>query len=127
LRMELLQEPQRRDLALVLVAVVAGEDEHRWPVAVRHLCAVDERARPTRGVRDLRELEVADLLPAACEVDRAGDGRVDHGRDSRDRGTATSVASSSRSTSASVCAYEKCERLRFSGSSKMPSFMSSRR
>ena len=69
----------------------------------------------------------ADLLPLTREVDRAPDGRVDHGRVSRNRVTATSVASSRRSTSVSVCAYEKCERLRFSGSSKMPSFMSSRR
>ena len=41
--------------------------------------------------------------------------------------TAASVASSSRSTSASVCAYEKWLRFRFSGSSKMPCFISSRR
>ena len=38
-----------------------------------------------------------------------------------------SVASSSRSTSSSVCAYEKWLRFRFSGSSKMPSFIISRR
>ena len=34
--------------------------------------------------------------------------------------TAASVASSRRSTSASVCAYEKWLRFRFSGSSKIP-------
>ncbi len=137
LRLEPLQEPHRRDLALVLVAVVAGEHEDRRPVAVRNLADVDERARPAGGVVDLREGEVADLLApriAARESivqHRPGESRTHPSRAGvqRQRGqrTAASVPSSSRSTSSSVCAYEKCERLRFSGSSKMPSFISSRR
>ncbi len=127
LRLEPLEQAHRGDLALVLVAVVAGEHEDRRPVAVRDLPDVDERARPAGGVVDLREGEVADLLARRGEVDRAADRRVGHARESRKRVTAASVPSSSRSTSSSVCAYEKCERLRLSGSSKMPSFISSRR
>ena len=125
--LEFLQEPQGGHLTLVLVAVVPGEDEHGRPVAVRDLRDVDEGARPAGGVRDLRKRQVADLLPGAREVDGAADGRVDHARPSSTRVTAISVASSSRSASASVCAYEKCERLRLRGSSKMPSRISSRR
>ena len=70
---ELLEQPQRGDLALVLVAVVSGEDEHGRPLAVRDRRDVDERARPAGGVRDLREREVPDLLAGRGEVDRAGD------------------------------------------------------
>ena len=90
LRLQLLQQPHRRDLALVLVAVVAGEDEHRRAVAVRDRGDVDERARPAGGVRDPREREVPDLLARRREVDRAGDRgvarhRIGHARDSRYR------------------------------------------
>ena len=88
---------------------------------------VDERARPAGGVRDLREREVPDLLAGRGEVDAAGDRRVGHARVSRWRATAPSVASSSRSTSSSTCAYEKWLRFRLRGSSKIPSFISSRR
>ena len=78
LGLQLLDQPQRRDLALVLVAVVPGEDEHVRPVAVRDRRDRDEGARPAAGVRDLRELEPAELLARSREVDRAGDlgGRV---------------------------------------------------
>ena len=73
LRLQLLEQPQRRDLALVLVAVVAGEHEHGRPLAVRDRGDRDEGARPAAGVRDLRERELADLLAGRGEVDRAGD------------------------------------------------------
>ena len=74
LRLELLDQAQRRDLALVLVAVVAGQDEHVRPLAVRDRRDRDEGARPATGVRDLRELQPAELLARSREVDRAGDG-----------------------------------------------------
>ncbi len=74
LGLQLLEQAQRGDLALVLVAVVPGEHEHGRPVAVRDRRDVDERARPAGRVRDLREREVPDLLAGSGEVDRAGDG-----------------------------------------------------
>ena len=74
LGLQLLEQPQRGDLALVLVAVVPGEHEDGRPLAVRDRPDVDERARPARRVRDLREREVPDLLAGGGEVDRAGDG-----------------------------------------------------
>ena len=79
LGLELLDEPQRGDLALVLVAVVAARDEHRRAVAVRDRRDRDEAVGPAAGVRDLRVLQAPDLLAGRGEVDRAGDGRLDHG------------------------------------------------
>src|SRR5947207_3040465 len=125
LRLELLDQPQRGDLALVLVAVVAGEHEHGRPGAARDTRDRDEAARPAARVRDPRQLQPADLLARRGEVDRAGD--LSAQRAASTVLTATSVASSRRSTSSSVWAYEKWLRFRFSGSSKMPCFISSRR
>ena len=71
--------------------------------------------------------EPAELLARRGEVDRAGDLRVRHARAASAAATAVSVASSRRSTSSSVCAYEKWLRFRFSGSSKIPWRISSRR
>ena len=65
LGLQLLQQAQRRDLALVLVAVVPAEHEHGRPVAVPDRGDVDVRARPAGGVRDLREREMPD---AACRA-----------------------------------------------------------
>ena len=62
----------------------------------------------------------AELLAPSRQVDRAGDGSRRHARAASAAETAVSVASSSRSTSSSVCAYEKWLRFRFSGSSKIP-------
>ncbi len=124
-RVDLGEEPAGGDLALVLVAVGAGRDEHRRAGAVRDRRDRDRDVPVVRPCR--RQPELADLLAAVGrEVDRARD-RMAHARDARYRVTARSVASSSRSTSSSVCAYEKWLRFRFSGSSKMPSFISSRR
>ena len=50
-----------------------------------------------------------------------------HARAASAAATAVSVASSRRSTSSSVCAYEKWLRFRFSGSSKIPWRINSRR
>jgi len=112
---------------LVLAGNHGDEYEDGRPVAAGDRRDVDEGAGPAGGVRDLREREVPDLLARRREVDAAGDCRVGHARVSRWRATAPSVASSSRSTSSSVCAYEKWLRFRLSGSSKIPSFISSRR
>jgi hypothetical protein len=101
-RVDLLDEPHRRDLALVLVAVVAARDEDRGAVAVRDRRDRDEAVRPAAGVRDFRVLQTPDLLPGRGQVDRRGDGRFRHDRESRTVVTAASVASSNRS--ASLCA-----------------------
>ena len=80
-------------------------DEHRRPVAVRDRRDRDEAVGPAAGVRDLRELQPADLLAGRGEVDRAGDLRRLITRAASAAATAASVASSRRSTSSSVCAY----------------------
>src|SRR5262249_44572863 len=116
-------EPEDGDLALVLVAVGAARDEHRRAVAVRDR---HDRDRDEPSVRRAsRKAELAGLLAARRQVDRAGDGMAH--RWASTVVTAASVASSRRSTSASVCAYEKWLRFRFSGSSKMPCLRSSLR
>ena len=72
--------------------------------------------------------EPAELLARSREVDRARDlGGRSHARAASAAATAVSVASSRRSTSSSVCAYEKWLRFRFSGSSKIPWRINSRR
>ena len=83
-------EPQRRDLPLVLVAVVAARDEHGGAVAVRDRRDRDEAVRPAAGVRDLRVLEAPDLLAGRREVDRAGDRRLRHTRAASTAETAAS-------------------------------------
>src|SRR5581483_5764446 len=104
LRLELAHEPQRRDLALVLVAVVPARHEHGRAVAVADRRDRDEAVRPAARVRDLRELEASDVLARRGEVDRAGDRRLVQALLSSTVVTAASVASSSRSTSSSLCA-----------------------
>ena len=79
LRLGLAREPQRRDLALGLVAVDAAEHEHRRAVAAVDRHDRDEEVRPSARVRRARHLQPAELLAGRGEVERAVDGAVRHG------------------------------------------------
>ncbi len=64
---------QQRNLALVLVAVVAGAEVERGPWAVADHADRDADPAVGRGVAGVRQLQVADLLAVPIEVDEAAD------------------------------------------------------
>ena len=69
---------ERIDLALVLVAVVAGGEQHAGAVAVDDLADRHRQPAVGRAVHGVRQAQVAQLLAGLVEVDLATDGDLGH-------------------------------------------------